>query len=149
MKRQYNEAGYLAHYVFRWHGDLIPGGEKYPTEDYFRKSVPSASQEDITAILSDGDRRPASRRVERALLAAWDAFNAALCMKVLKENGVTIRRCPKCNKILESPQAKVCLWCDYSDYGSDAGERTGRGTPRRGASTAPSSPRTRFGVAMA
>ncbi len=119
MKREYDEAGYLKHYIFRWHSDLIPDGEKYPTEEYFRETVRSASAEDIEAILSDDDLDVSTPEMEEALLGAWDRFDAALCMRLLEEHKLTIRRCPKCNNILESPKARLCLWCDYNEYKSD------------------------------
>jgi hypothetical protein len=119
MKRDYDEAGYLKYYLFRWHGDLIADGEKYPTKDYFRIAVPSASDADIAAVLSDGDLEVSTPEVEKALLATWDAFNAELCKRMLAQHGLAIRRCPKCSRILESPKARLCLWCDYNEYGSD------------------------------
>jgi hypothetical protein len=121
VKREYDEAGYLKHYIFRWHGDLIPEDDKYPSEDYFKATAPSASPEDITPILSDGDLEVADPEIEKALLGAWDDFNAAVCKRVLNEHKLTVRRCPQCNRILESPRAKVCLWCDYNEHKSAKG----------------------------
>ncbi len=119
MKREYDEAGYLTHYIFRWHGELIPDGEKYPTEEYFRETVPSASQEDIEAILSDDDLDVSTPQMEKALLGAWDDFNAELCKMVIQQHNPKIKRCPVCNNILESPKARLCLWCDYNEYKSE------------------------------
>ena len=102
MKRKYDEAGYLKHYIFRWYGDLIPDDTKYPTAEYFRKSVPSASPGDIDAILSDGDLDVSTPVMEKTLLAAWDQFNAALCNRMLEKHTLVIRRCPKCRRILEA-----------------------------------------------
>lgn len=118
MTRKYNEAGHLKHYLFRWHGNLIPDEEKYPTAEYFRKCVPSASPEDIDAILSDDESEVSTPEMEATLLAAWDQFDVALCDKILDEHKLVIRRCPQCNRILESPMAKLCIWCDYNEYTS-------------------------------
>ena len=118
MKRKYDEDGYLTHYVFRWHSDLIPDGERYPSKDYFRRSVPSASSTDIEGMWGDGDVE-VSEEIKYALLAAWDNFNAELCQRLIDQHGLTIPRCPKCAKILESPMARLCIWCGYSNYDSN------------------------------
>jgi len=119
MKREYDEAGYLKHYIFRWHGDLIPEGKAFPDEKYFGQVVPSASADDIAAILSHDDAEVSTPAAERTLLAAWDAFNAKLCDTLIATHELKVRRCPECNRILESPRAKLCLWCDYNEYKTD------------------------------
>jgi len=119
VKREYCEAGYLKHYIFRWHGDLIPDCEKYPREAYFREAVPSASAKDIVAILSDDDQDVSTPDMEKTLLAAWDTFNAELCRRIIARHKLKICRCPQCNRILESPKARLCHWCDFNEYASD------------------------------
>jgi hypothetical protein len=48
----------------------------------------------------------------------YTAFVEAVIERVMRENDgeALINRCPKCNAVLRTPQAKLCLWCGYSQY---------------------------------
>jgi hypothetical protein len=42
--------------------------------------------------------------------------------RVLREDRLTIviDRCPKCNAVLRTPAAKLCLWCGHSQYAASS-----------------------------
>jgi hypothetical protein len=48
----------------------------------------------------------------------YAAFVDGVVERVIRENDAAapINRCPNCNAVLRSPQAKLCLWCGHSQY---------------------------------
>jgi len=130
MKSKYDETEYLKRYIFRWHRDLIPDGEAFPDEKHFRDALPSALADDIAAILSqDDDAEFSSPAAERSLFATLETFNVRLCDALITKHDLKVRRCPQCNRILESPNARLCLWCNYNQYKTD--NKSEQATPRK------------------
>ena len=55
-----------------------------------------------------------------AVIAAYwqslEAFRRAVRERVIRDGGVKglINRCPRCQRILRTPLAKICYWCGHS-----------------------------------
>jgi hypothetical protein len=53
--------------------------------------------------------------VEAALSEGPEAFRRRVSRRVLAEHNsvVVVNRCPKCRRVLRTPQARQCFWCGH------------------------------------
>ena len=52
-------------------------------------------------------------RVTAALAEGVDAFRKAVRDRILRDHPEIVKRCPKCARVLRTPEAKQCRWCFY------------------------------------
>ena len=54
--------------------------------------------------------------VNAALKDGVESYRQEVCKRILREHNdkVFINRCPKCQRIVRTPEAKLCLWCGHS-----------------------------------
>lgn len=59
--------------------------------------------------------------VEAALADGPDAYRRRVRDRLLTEHGpeVFINRCPKCRRVVRTPQARQCFWCGHDWHGPD------------------------------
>jgi hypothetical protein len=53
--------------------------------------------------------------VNAALADGPEEFWRRVCSRVLAEAGdeVFVNRCPRCNRVVRTPQARQCFWCGF------------------------------------
>jgi hypothetical protein len=53
--------------------------------------------------------------INAALVDGPEAFRRLACRRVLAEHGadVFINRCPRCDRVVRTPQARQCFWCGH------------------------------------
>ncbi len=54
--------------------------------------------------------------VNELLANGYEAYQRQVRDRILKDytEEVFINRCPQCNRIVRTPEAKLCLWCGHS-----------------------------------
>jgi hypothetical protein len=113
---QYNEEAELSEYVRRWYGHLFGEDERRgPSVDWLRHAVPQASHRDLDCVFEEEFEEIKDETIRHRLLTAVDRFFDASLQRVLKAHSdqMHIRRCPRCNRIVASPNARQCLWCGF------------------------------------
>ena len=53
--------------------------------------------------------------INAALAEGSEEFRRRVCARVLAEAGdaVFVNRCPRCNRVVRTPQARQCFWCGF------------------------------------
>lgn len=117
---EYDENTVLARYVCNHYRHLMTD---------FEIKVMNASFWRIKQSLTDGNMPrmmekytlPTDEDINRALLEGHDMFQRKVCERILRDHNeeIFINRCSKCNCIVRTPKAKLCLWCGYSWFDKD------------------------------
>lgn len=60
-----------------------------------------------------------------ALAEGVDALRDRVRERILREcrDQVVLNRCPKCTRLVATPQARQCLWCGHDWHGAMEGDR--------------------------
>jgi hypothetical protein len=78
----------------------------------------------ITAAFEAGiDPLSATKSVRHVWPEGYINFLDRVVNRILRDHGeeICINRCPKCQAVLRTPKAKICLWCNHSQYGKGPG----------------------------
>jgi len=123
--QEYVEQGELRRYVRRWYAHLFTDSERHgPSAEWLRTHVTDASPDEISAVFNETYDDQELRPIVLKLLAAIDRFDEQSVARILREHRDEIRvnRCPRCNRIVASPNAKQCLWCGHNWHSSGASQ---------------------------
>jgi len=107
MSDEYNEDTALTDYVWFNYSRLMTGAEVWG-----HKAAASPNPE-LNASYARYFGKEAWAQMVEAYKDGRDVFRRRVRDRVLREHSQTVKinRCPNCNCILKTPQARQCLWC--------------------------------------
>ncbi|NBD13756.1 hypothetical protein [Corallococcus silvisoli] len=115
-RRPYEEDAELTRYVLRYYQHLATDVER---KAYRASSIPHWDVVPAEGPLAHPLVRKWYGLDDPAVLAALEEGREALLRRmrdrVLKEHAdvVFIHRCPRCERIVETPRSRQCLWCGH------------------------------------
>ena len=113
----YDEERELDRYVLDHFGKFMTDLESLGQKSAFAKDKADASSSPRMAkTLIDKWGSENNPDVVKALEEGVDAFRRRVRERILKdhESEIFINRCLQCNKIVMTPRAQMCLWCNFS-----------------------------------
>jgi hypothetical protein len=115
----YDENAELTRYIRRYHSDLYTRFE-YQVEqaEYARSNFADDSSEEGKRLMARYGQA-GDARFDDALAEGLQAFRMRVARRILAEHSdLQINRCPRCNCIVRTPDAKQCFWCGYDWHGA-------------------------------
>lgn len=115
--KNYDEEKELDRYVLAYYPNLMTQleslGQKAAFSEEKAQSSNSLAMENKLRDKWGSQNNP---EVVAALSEGVDVFRRKVRNRILKEHEkeVFLNRCHKCNKLVKTPMAKMCLWCGYS-----------------------------------
>jgi len=113
----YDEESVLTKYICNHYQHLMTDFER-KTIDVISKRMKAeaATSEEITRMTLEKWGSMDDVEVNEALVNGYQAYQQRVRDRVLKDHtkDVFINRCPQCNRIVRTPEAKLCLWCGHS-----------------------------------
>ena len=121
MTKPYNEEKELTRYIWEYCTDSMTDFERQVGNAVvlLGKMPDSSTIQSITIKTSQGAKNVSNNfEVTEALKDGQMAFREQVMRRIMKENKDTIEinRCSKCNCVVKTPKARLCLWCGYSWY---------------------------------
>lgn len=112
----YNEELELDHYVLTYYSDFMTTLEKLGQQAIFADEKSKNSSGPAAQIVKAKWGHGNNPEVLAALSEGTEAFRRKVRARILSEHKeeVFINRCPKCQKLVKTPKAKMCLWCGES-----------------------------------
>jgi hypothetical protein len=84
-----------------------------------REEAAACDNETMARMLSKSWGLSGDPDVDSALSAGPEAFRRSVCRRVLSEWGdEIINRCPRCRRVVRTPEARQCFWCGYDWHGA-------------------------------
>jgi acyl carrier protein len=122
--KEYDEDAILTSYVWRYYNSQMTsfehkaGGEilrSMKAESYAKGDAEKLEKLKIRFGLNKDPE------VTRALNVGYEEYRKQVRVRLLNERSteIFINRCPECNRIVRTPNAKQCLWCGCSWRRSD------------------------------
>jgi hypothetical protein len=118
----YDEEAEATRYIWRYCTHIMT--------DFERRAGRAAMGREKVAAMENAHQTTARKLSERwglvgdpeidsALSAGTEAFRRSVCLRILSEWGdQIINRCPRCRRIVRTPQASQCFWCGHDWHGN-------------------------------
>ncbi len=116
-EKVYDEEKELDRYVLEYYPNLMTPLESLGQKAVFaEKKAQSSNSPNMAKKLCEKWGSQNNPDVVAALSCGSDVFLSKVRNRILKENEkeVFLNRCHKCNKLVKTPMAKMCLWGGYS-----------------------------------
>ncbi len=114
---EYNEETELDRYVLSYYPNLMTRLESLAQKAAFaeQKAVNSSS-ENMARKLREKWGHKDDPEVVAALSQGVEIFRRRVRERILRDHGdeVFLNKCSKCEKLVKTPRAKLCLWCGHS-----------------------------------
>ncbi len=119
---EYDEEAELDRYVINHYSDLMTTLERFAlarvialekSEHYSKAEHYSPRVAEYIKVTMGHFDDP---EVIAALSEGVDVFLRRTSQRIMRDypEKIFINRCPKCNRVVRTPKAKLCLWCGYS-----------------------------------
>ena len=136
--QDYDEESILFRYVWRHCRNLMTDLERRTDRAAGVRSKALASRsmgnDNLARKLLDGWGCVGDPAVESELQGGLDAFRQRVVFRLLADPRcqALINRCPRCRRVVATPQARQCLWCGFDWHESVAppGAGAAAGGPR-------------------
>jgi hypothetical protein len=119
----YDEEKVLCRYVLRWRPELMTDLERRAEHAAMNRSkaacaVRLGAHQQAKILLTAGCVGDAE--INAALAEGHDAFRLRVVRRIQSDpsTAARINRCPRCRRVVRTPTAKQCLWCnhDWHDF---------------------------------
>ena len=109
----YDEDAELDRYVWDHHTERFTEFELQVRRAHQAERKASGAGEPMARMLRDRSGARGDPDVARALVDGWAAFRFAARSRVMRDHPseVVVNRCPDCERVVKTPQARQCLWC--------------------------------------
>ena len=117
---EYDESHELTRYVWSHCHHLIKDVEHRANRAGMAKIKADSAEQNVSEALGRVLRKrwgyEEDAEVQAALAAGYDAFRERVTRRLLSDVEVqaTINRCPKCGRVVRTPLARQCLWCNHA-----------------------------------
>ena len=117
--KEYDENTILTSYIWRYYIPLMTSFERKVGGQLLRLQKAEAGAKGDLMRLEKLKNRYGwvnDPLVIRALEVGYEEYRDQVRIRLLREhsNDIFINRCPECKRIVQTPQARQCLWCGYS-----------------------------------
>ena len=115
--KSYNEDQELDRYILDHFGGFMTELERLGQKSVFAKDkAENSDSQRMAKILIDKWGSQNNPDVVDALSEGVAVFRRRVRERILKdhESEIFINRCLNCNKIVMTPRAQMCLWCNFS-----------------------------------
>ena len=121
MKKDYNQEKELNRYIWQYYTDLMTDFEKEVGNAIvlLEKKTDNSIEKYIFVKTKEGTKDVSNLpEIREALKNGQMAFKKKVVHRILSEyrNAIAINQCSKCNSIVQTPKARLCLWCGHSWY---------------------------------
>ena len=116
----YDDWAELAHYILINHSSLLSPFEQR-VESAAMARVKFAACEPGSPVKGklEAQCQFGDAEINSALAAGLEAFHRSVARRILVEyRDLQINRCPQCNCIVRTPNARQCFWCGYDWHGA-------------------------------
>ncbi len=113
---EYNEDAELDRYVLAYYPNLMTRLESLGQKAAFSEEKADGASESMARKLREKWGHQNDPEVVAALSQGTDTFRRRVRERILRENSdeVFLNKCAKCEKLVKTPRAKLCLWCGHS-----------------------------------
>jgi hypothetical protein len=120
---QYNDWNAVRGYVLRWFRHLLTEEERARIDAVTRRYKREVPLQYMVATRAGLDSQTAAEVAKFHWPDGYFEFLDSVVRRVMDEYelSVCINRCPECDSVLRTPQARVCFWCGHSQYEVDPG----------------------------
>ena len=117
----YEEAAELTRYIRRYHSSLFSRFEQRVEKAAWAREKYASATDDRSRHLMDRYGELDDGRINAALAGGPDSFRRSVVDRILSEHpDLHFNRCPRCSRILRTPQARQCFWCGHDWHRADA-----------------------------
>ena len=119
---QYDDEQVLAKYVFEHCSSFLTEFEQRVDRACHARAKAAIASPGVARIIEKRHGLFGDPEVDAALADGVDSFRRQCCQRVLTDNAgkIFINRCSRCNRIVRTPKAKQCLWCENDWHGAPA-----------------------------
>jgi hypothetical protein len=123
---EYDEAEVLTRYVWCHCRHLMTDVERRADLAGMAASKADAAEQgghySLAGVMRERWGRAGDAEVREALADGYAAFRLRVADRLLWDARVQamINRCPECGRVVRTPQARQCLWCNHVWRGRDA-----------------------------
>ena len=114
---EYDEDSVLTRYICNHYQHLMSDFElKMMRVISTLMKAETASSPEITRMTLEKWGLIDDAEINDALANGYEAYRRQVRDRILKDHKqeVFVNRCPQCNHIVRTPEAKLCLWCGHS-----------------------------------
>jgi hypothetical protein len=112
----YDEDLALFWYICEVHSQMMSNFEHRANNAIVVREKASASScPSFAQMLNETYGCPGDPEIATALAAGPDAFRRGVVRRILNERPqeLIINRCPQCKRVVRTPQARQCFWCNH------------------------------------
>jgi hypothetical protein len=114
----YDEDSVFRKYVYRYYGSLMTELERKADMAFLVQSKAEALdpsdpyRSKVEAHFSHANER----EVSALLSSGFESFERSVVARIIRQHGAAlfVNRCPHCQRIVQTPRARQCLWCGLS-----------------------------------
>ena len=119
---KYDDERELTRYVWDYYGRLMTPFEQRVGWAHLAEGKGAAGHPEVATFIVRRHGIAGDPEAEAALAGGVGAFRRRVCRRVLAEHGaeVFVNRCPSCERVVRTPQARQCFWCGFDWHGSEA-----------------------------
>ena len=112
---EYDDEGELAKYVWAHYPKLFTPVEAKTWWAVFAEDKQSLGHGPIPQIIWKRHGLTDDPKVAAELAGGTEAFRRRAAQRVLRDHPgeIVVNRCPRCNGIARTPQARQCFWCGF------------------------------------
>jgi hypothetical protein len=111
----------LAHYIVRFHHDLLADTERRARWHLFATMKATEGRSDLAAQSEAKNYKPLSRHLSsdpdvlRLASHGYEAFLLRTAQRILQDSAdkLLLNYCPQCGKLARTPTARQCRFCGY------------------------------------
>jgi hypothetical protein len=115
----YNEDAILTAYIWRHYTDLMTDFERHVGHAMIgRAKADNSSNPKMKALLRQRWGQADDPAINAALHDGADVFRRQVRDRLLESyaDQILINRCPVCQRIVRTPNARLCVWCGHTWY---------------------------------
>jgi hypothetical protein len=112
---EYDEDRELTRYVWDYFSNRMTDFERQVGLAIIGRQKAANAGADAAHLLAVRWGRTDDPEINAALADGSEEFRRRVCSRVLAE--VFVNRCPRCNRVVRTPQARQCFWCGFDWHG--------------------------------
>jgi hypothetical protein len=119
---EYDDERELTRYIWEYYQTLMTEFEQRVGWAHLAEGKAAAGHPGVAQFILRRHGIAGDAEAELALANGVEAFRQRVCRRVLAERGaeVFVNRCPKCHRVVRTPQARQCFWCGFDWHGQVA-----------------------------
>jgi hypothetical protein len=119
---EYDEERELTGYVWEYFSHLLTPWERQVGIAIMWRQKAASHPPDVGHQLAIKWGHADDAEVNAALADGYEAFRRRVCARALAEAGgpLPVNRCPQCNRVVRTPQARQCFWCGCDWHGPES-----------------------------